>query len=206
MTINRITTSTKGAANAVKAGKIVAYPTETVYGLGALALEKATVEKVIALKQMTLMKPISLAVSNFSMLETVAFVEDVDLLHQLLPGPITVLLRKKDIVPDILTAGAPIVGIRFPSHKVARALIDSVGAPITSTSANVTSAPPAMSARDVNISVSCIIDGGTAILGPSTVVDLVNRVVVRRGAGYDFLLEKANIPCYGDKFDLYAFR
>ncbi len=195
MTLNRITTSTKVAANAIKAGKIVAYPTETVYGLGALALEKSTVEKVIALKQMTLTKPISLAVSNFSMLETVAFEEDVDLLHQLLPGPITVLLRKKDIVPDMLTAGAHLVGIRFPSHKVARALIDSVGAPITSTSANVTSAQPATSARDVNISVSCVIDGGKALLGPSTVVDLVNRVVVRRGAGYDFLLKKANILC-----------
>jgi L-threonylcarbamoyladenylate synthase len=195
VTLNRITTSTKVAANAIKAGKIVAYPTETVYGLGALALEKSTVEKVIALKQMTLVKPISLAVSNFSMLETVAFEEDVDLLHQLLPGPITVLLRKKDIVPDMLTAGAHLVGIRFPSHKVARALIDSVGAPITSTSANVTSAQPATSARDVNISVSCVIDGGKAILGPSTVVDLVNRVVVRRGAGYDFLLKKANILC-----------
>ncbi len=195
MTLNRITTSTKVAANAIKAGKIVAYPTETVYGLGALALEKSTVEKVIALKQMTLMKPISLAVSNFSMLETVAFEEDVDLLHQLLPGPITVLLRKKDIVPDMLTAGAHLVGIRFPSHKVARALIDSVGAPITSTSANVTSAQPATSARDVNISVSCVIDGGKALPGPSTVVDLVNRVVVRRGAGYDFLLKKANILC-----------
>jgi len=195
VTLNRITTSTKVAANAIKAGKIVAYPTETVYGLGALALEKSTVEKVIALKQMTLVKPISLAVSNFSMLETVAFEEDVDLLHQLLPGPITVLLRKKDIVPDMLTAGAHLVGIRFPSHKVARALIDSVGAPITSTSANVTSAQPATSARDVNISVSCVIDGGKALLGPSTVVDLVNRVVVRRGAGYDFLLKKANILC-----------
>jgi L-threonylcarbamoyladenylate synthase len=195
VTLNRITTSTKVAANAIKAGKIVAYPTETVYGLGALALEKSTVEKVIALKQMTLVKPISLAVSNFSMLETVAFEEDVDLLHQLLPGPITVLLRKKDIVPDMLTAGAHLVGIRFPSHKVARALIDSVGAPITSTSANVTSAQPATSARDVNISVSCVIDGGKAILGPSTVVDLFNSVVVRRGAGYDFLLKKANILC-----------
>lgn len=195
MTINRITRSIKGAADAVKAGGIVAYPTETVYGVGALALKKSTVEKVIALKQMASIKPISLAVSNFNMLEAVAFVEDVDLLNQLLPGPITVLLRKKDIVPDILTAGASLVGIRFPSHKVTRALIDSVGAPITSTSANVTSAQPAKSARDVKISVSCVLDGGKAILGPSTVVDLVNRVVVRRGAGYDIVVEKTNIVC-----------
>ncbi|MGZ8931758.1 MAG: L-threonylcarbamoyladenylate synthase [Halobacteriota archaeon] len=195
MTINRITRSIKGAADAVKAGGMVAYPTETVYGVGALALKKSTVEKVIALKQMASMKPISLAVSNFNMLETVAFIEDVDLLHQLLPGPITVLLRKKDIVPDILTAGTHLVGIRFPSHKVARALIDSVGAPITSTSANVTSAQPAKSARDVKIRVSCVLDGGKAILGPSTVVDLVNQVVVRRGAGYDIVVEKTNIVC-----------
>lgn len=195
MTINRITRSIKGAADAVKAGGMVAYPTETVYGVGALALKKSTVEKVIALKQMASMKPISLAVSNFNMLATVAFIEDVDLLHQLLPGPITVLLRKKDIVPDILTAGAHLVGIRFPSHKVARALIDSVGAPITSTSANVTSAQPAKSARDVKIRVSCVLDGGKAILGPSTVVDLVNQVVVRQGAGYDIVVEKTNIVC-----------
>jgi L-threonylcarbamoyladenylate synthase len=195
VTINRITRSIKGAANAVKFGGIIAYPTETVYGVGALALKKSTVEKVIALKQMTSIKPISLAVSNFSMLEAVAFVEDVDLLHQLLPGPITVLLRKKDIVPGILTAGANLVGIRFPSHKVARALIDSVGAPITSTSANVTSAQPATSARDVKISVSCVLDGGKAISGASTVVDLVNRVIVRRGAGYDIVVEKTNIVC-----------
>jgi L-threonylcarbamoyladenylate synthase len=205
VTINRIITSIKGAADAVKAGKIVAYPTETVYGLGALALEKSTVEKVIALKQMTFIKPISLAVSNFSMLETVAFIEDVDVLHQLLPGPITVLLRKTDLVPDILTAGANLVGIRFPSHEIARALIDSVGAPITSTSANITSAQPAQSARDVKINVSCVLDGGKAILGPSSVVDLVNRVVVRRGAGYDILLNK-NILCEDDMFDLHAGR
>ena len=196
MTISRITTSIEGAANAVRAGKIVAYPTETIYGVGALALKKSTVEKVIVLKQMaSLRKPISLAVSNFSMLEEVAFVEDADLLHNLLPGPITVLLRKKDVVPDILTAGADLVGIRFPSHKVARALIDSVGAPITSTSANVTSAQPATSAIEVKIRVSCVLDGGKAILGPSTVVDLVNRVVVRQGAGYDIVCEKAKILC-----------
>lgn len=195
VTISRITRNIKGAANAIKAGGMVAYPTETVYGIGALALKKSTVEKVIALKQMASMKPISLAVSNFNMLEAVAFVEDVDLLHQLLPGPITVLLRKKDIVPDVLTAGAKLVGIRFPSHAVARALIDSVGAPITSTSANVTRAQPAKSARDVTIRVSCVLDGGKAILGPSTVVDLVNRVVVRRGAGDDIVVEKTNIVC-----------
>lgn len=194
MPIIRIAKSIQGAANAIRAGGIVAYPTETVYGVGALALRESTVKKVIALKQMASPKPISLAVSKFGMIEAVAYVEDVDLLHQLLPGPITVLLRKKDIVPGILTAGADLVGIRFPSHKVARALIDSVGAPITSTSANVTGAQPAMRSKDVSIRVGCVLEGGEATLGPSTVVDLVNRVVVRRGAGYDTVFERTEIP------------
>jgi L-threonylcarbamoyladenylate synthase len=190
----RITRSIKGAANAIRAGGIVAYPTDTVYGLGALALEESTVRKVIALKQATSSKPISLAVSEFGMIKAVAYVEDVNLLHQLLPGPVTVLLRKKDIVPGVLTAGTNLVGIRFPSHKVARALIDYVGAPITSTSANVTGAQPAMCAKDVSIRVGCVLEGGQVTLGPSTVVDLVNRVVLRRGAGYDTVCEMTEIP------------
>jgi len=179
MAIIKVTRSVQGAANAIKAGKVVAYPTETVYGVGALALQESTVRRVIALKQMASSKPISLAVSRFDMIETVAQVNDAALLQTLLPGPITVLLRKKDVVPDILTAGTNLVGIRFPSHIVTRALIDSVGAPITSTSANVTGAPPAMCAEDVMIGVDCVLQGGKATLGPSTVVDLVNYVVVR---------------------------
>jgi L-threonylcarbamoyladenylate synthase len=188
-----ITRSIRSAANVIRADGVVAYPTETVYGVGALALKESAVRKVIALKQMVSAKPISLAVSQFSMIKLVAFVEDFDLLHQLLPGPITVLLRKKEIVPGILTAGTNLVGIRFPSHKVARALIDSVGAPITSTSANVTGEQPPKCAKDVHIDVDCVLEGGQATLGPSTVVDLVNRVVVRRGAGYDIVFEKTEI-------------
>ena len=193
MAIIKVTRSVQGAANAIKARKVVAYPTETVYGVGALALQESTVRKVIALKRMALVKPISLAVSRFDMIEAVAHIDDAPLLQTLLPGPVTVLLRKKDVVPDVLTAGANLVGIRFPSHVVTRALIDAVGAPITSTSANVTGAPPAMCAEDVKIGVDCVLQGGKATLGPSTVVDLVNYVVVRRGAGFDTLYERTGI-------------
>jgi len=190
--IIKVTRSVQGAANAIKARRVVAYPTETVYGVGALALQESTVRKVIALKRMA-SKPISLAVSRFDMIEAVAHIDDAPLLQTLLPGPVTVLLRKKDVVPDVLTAGANLVGIRFPSHVVTRALIDSVGAPITSTSANVTGAPPAMCAEEVKIGVDCVLQGGKATLGPSTVVDLVNYVVVRRGAGFDTLYERTGI-------------
>ena len=67
------------------------------------------------------------------------------------------LLRKRRIVPDLLTAGTNLVGIRFPSHTIARALIDAVGPPITATSANVTGAQPAMRAEDVDIGVDCVL-------------------------------------------------
>jgi L-threonylcarbamoyladenylate synthase len=189
MAVNRITARIENAADVIRVGGIVAYPTETVYGIGALALEESPVRKVIALKQMAL-KPISLAVSNFEMLRAVAHAQHIDLLHQLLPGPVTVLLQKKNVVPDLLTAGSSLVGIRLPLHPVAKKLIDFVGSPITSTSANLTGAKPAVRPEHVDIDVDCILDGGEATLGPSTVVDLVNCKVVRRGAEYESVLDK----------------
>jgi L-threonylcarbamoyladenylate synthase len=189
MAVIRVTPRVEDAAHVIRTGGIVAYPTETVYGVGALALQESSVRKVIALKQMAL-KPISLAVSNFEMLSAVADAQYIDLLNQLLPGPVTVLLQKKSVVPDLLTAGSNLVGIRLPLHPVAKELIDFVGAPITSTSANVTGAEPALRAEDVSIDVDCILEGGEATLGPSTVVDLVNCKVVRRGAEYKSVLDK----------------
>lgn len=186
------TRDVRSAAAVIKAGGVVAYPTETVYGIGALALHESAVHKVIALKKMTL-KPISLAVSSFDMIDAVAHVEDADLLRRLLPGPVTVLLRKRHNVPDILTAGSPLVGIRYPSHPLACALVQLVEAPITSTSANVTRGQPAMRAEDITIDVDYVLHGEGVCLGPSTVVDLIDRVVVRKGAGYDAVLETMGV-------------
>ncbi len=182
----RLITNVKSAAAAVRAGGIVVYPTETVYGIGALALNERAVRKVIALKNMP-SKPISVAVSSLEMVDTVAYRRDDDLLRRLLPGPFTVLLPKKDTVPPILTAGSACVGIRYPAHDVACQLIDEVGEPITSTSANLTGDPPAMRAEDVTLNVDCVLEGGTASFGPSTVVDLVHHAVIRRGAAYEYI-------------------
>ncbi|MGZ4933172.1 MAG: L-threonylcarbamoyladenylate synthase [Halobacteriota archaeon] len=187
----RLTNNVQSAAAAIRAGGVVVYPTETVYGIGALALNEKTVRKVVALKKMPL-KPISMAVSSLEMIDTVAYVHDVDLLHKLLPGPFTVLLPKKDIVPRTLTAGSACVGIRYPAHDVACQLIDAVGEPITSTSANLTADPPATRAEDVILSVDCVLEADTASFGPSTVVDLVNYTVIRRGAGYEYV-ERADL-------------
>ncbi len=182
----RLTRNVKRAAAAIRTGRVIAYPTETVYGVGALALSEKTVRKVIALKERP-SRPISIAVSSFDMIDAVAYVCDDTLLRKLLPGPYTVLLPKKDIIPPILTADSSRVGIRYPAHNIACELIDAVGHPITSTSANLTGAPPATRADDVTLDVACVLDGGTASLGPSTVLDLVNHTVIRRGAGYDYV-------------------
>ncbi len=174
------------AAAAIRARGVIAYPTETVYGVGALALNETAVKKVITLKKMSL-KPISMAVSSFEMIDTVAYVRDADLLRALLPGPFTVLLPKREVVPHILTAGSACVGIRYPAHDIACQLINEVGEPITSTSANITGDPPATRSEDITLNVECVLEGGTASFGPSTVVDLVNHTVIRRGAGYDYV-------------------
>lgn len=182
----RLTNSVESAASTIRGGGIVAYPTETVYGVGALALKEKTVQKVIALKKMP-SKPISIAVSSLEMINTVAYVYDDELLRKLLPGPFTVLLPKRAIVPQILTAGSIYVGVRLPAHEMARQLINEVGEPITSTSANLSGNPPATHAEDVALDVDCVLEGGTAPFGPSTVVDLTDHTVIRKGAGYEYI-------------------
>jgi len=177
------------AARYVVGGGVIVYPTETVYGLGANALDEQAVMRVFQIKKRPLSKPLFLAVSNFEMLMNVAEVsqDDLELLKQLLPGPVSVLVRKKDIVPDILTAGSPLVGIRYPDHETALRIIDMAG-PITSTSANRTGSPPPTSADQVSSEiqdrVDAVVDGGKCRYGQSsTLLDLQKREIIRPGAG-----------------------
>lgn len=179
------------AARFVIGGGVIVYPTETVYGLGANALDEQAVMRVFQIKKRPLSMPIFLAVSNFDMLRNVAEVtkEDMDLLEQLLPGPVSVLMRRKSIVPDILTAGSPFVGIRYPDHELALRIIDLAG-PITSTSANRTGSPAPTSlasvSREIEDRVDTVVDGGKCSYGePSTLLDLAKREIIRPGAGLE---------------------
>jgi len=181
------------AARFIIGGGAIVYPTETVYGLGANALDEQAVMRVFLIKKRPLSRPISLAVSSLEMLRNVAEVrdEDMGILEELLPGPVSILLRKKSIVPDILTAGSPLVSIRFPDHESALRIIDIAG-PITSTSANRTgqSAPVSAKevAREIEDRVDLVVDGGKCrYCQPSTLLDLEKREIIRPGAG----LEKA---------------
>ncbi len=182
---------TENASRIIIGGGVVVYPTETIYGLGANALDDQAIMRVFQIKRRPLIKPIFMAISSLQMLQKVATISEEDLLilERLLPGPVSVLVKKRSLVPDILTAGSPMVGIRFPDHETALQIIDKAG-PITSTSANRTGAPPPISASDISNDIAervdAIIDGGRCKYGqPSTLLDLANRKIMREGAGLD---------------------
>ena len=164
------------AVEVLERGGVVVYPTETVYGLGADALSERAVRRVFELKGRAFKKPISVAVSSFEMLESVAIVESAEveeILNALLPGPVTVLLPRKAVLPEILTAGSPLVGVRMPEHEIALRLITAFGRPLTATSANISGKKPPASFEDVEIEADFKLNGGRCPYGePSTVVCL----------------------------------
>ena len=135
--------------------------------------------------------PISLAVSSFEMLHEVAHVEQsyMGIITRLLPGPVTILLRKKPVVPDVLTAHSQVVGIRFPENPIATRIISETG-PITATSANLTGEKPPVCVEEVKIKADVIINGGKCKYGiPSTIVDMTRGMkILREGANYDRIL------------------
>jgi L-threonylcarbamoyladenylate synthase len=183
------------AAQIITGGGVVIYPTETVYGLGASVLDEKAIFRVFQIKRRPLSMPITLAVSSLKMLEEVAEIEkqDLRLLKRLLPGPVTVLVRKKQEIPNVLTGGSPLVGIRFPDHEMALRIIDIAG-PITSTSANISGQPAPASidqiSQEILESVDLAVDGGRCQYAePSTLLDLASRKVVRKGAGLKRVLE-----------------
>ena len=179
------------AAKLVKDGGVVICPTETVYGICANALSEPAVQRVFEIKGRGESAPISIAVSGYEMIEDVAICDPgtMDLIQKLLPGPVTVILQKKPVIPNILTAGSDRVGIRYPDHEMTLRLIDLAETPITSTSANRTGEPPAREVSEIDRgvldSVDHVIDGGRCRYGvSSTVVDLVEMRVLRKGSGY----------------------
>jgi L-threonylcarbamoyladenylate synthase len=173
------------AADIVRNGGIIAYPTETVYGIGVLATDARAIKRVFEVKRRPESMPLSIAVSSMEMLRDVAEVEHRKFIEEFLPGPVTVILRKKPVLPDALTAGSAYVGIRFPDHAIALDLISRTG-PIVSTSANLHGEPDPVTADEVSVDVDYLVDGGRAkYAGSSTIVDLHEYKIIRKGAMYD---------------------
>lgn len=179
------------AAKLIKKGGVIVYPTETVYGLGALAFREDAVRRIYDLKRRTQTKPISIAVSSIEMIHRIAKLDEksLDFIRRFLPGPVTVLLQKKEVVPDFLTAGERLIGVRYPKHDISLKLIGLVGEPITSTSANISGEPPPRSPEEVRVEADYLLDGGPCTYGePSTIVDLADWRIVRKGARWEEIL------------------
>ena len=179
-------------AKIIKEGGIVIFPTETVYGIGTNGLDKEAIKRLYEVKQRPLNKPISLLVSNIKMVEQVAkniSKLEYKIMQNFFPGPLTIILEKKDIVPDILTANTNTVGIRMPSGEIARKLIEYAGVPIATPSANISGKPSGTNIKDIQKDfagkVDCFIDNGESKLGiPSTIIRVINDEVhiLRQGS------------------------
>jgi L-threonylcarbamoyladenylate synthase len=167
------------AAGILRAGGLVALPTETVYGLGANALDQTAVKRIFAAKQRPEWDPIIVHVASAAMLDDL--IAEVPAAGRLLmetfwPGPLTLLLPRAAAVPDVVTAGRPLVGVRMPSHPVALELIRRAGVPIAAPSANlfahVSPTTAAHVLEDLDGRIDAVLDGGPTAHGvESTVLD-----------------------------------
>lgn len=178
------------AAEDIAAGKLVVYPTETVYGIGADIYNEAAVKNLYIAKKRPFDMPLSVAVSDLKMLEKVAVLNEnaEKLAKAFLPGPLTIIVKKQPSVPDIVTSSSQKVGIRIPDNRFALELIKRTG-PIITTSANLHSHPDAVNVNaaieDFGSVVDTYIDAGACNLGkPSTIVWLMDDQVeiIRQGA------------------------
>ena len=167
------------AAEILRSGGTVAFPTETVYGLGANALDPNAVASIFAAKARPSWDPVIVHVSDRAMLDRVAIVPPAAerLISAFWPGPLTLLLPRTSQVPDNVTAGRPLVGVRMPAHPIALALIEAAGIPIAAPSANrfghTSPTTAAHVLHDLDHRIDAILDGGPTTVGlESTVIGL----------------------------------
>lgn len=173
------------AAALIRAGKLVAFPTETVYGLGANALDPAAVERIFAAKGRPKTSPLIVHVDSIEMARGLAAgwpAAAETLARRYWPGPLTLVLPKRDTVPDIVTAGLPTVGLRMPAHPLALELIRAAGVPIAGPSANrFTELSPTAASHVAETLADYVLDGGPARVGiESTVLSLVGESTLLR--------------------------
>lgn len=186
-----LTNSVSKASSFIKKGEITAFPTETVYGLGANAYDEKAVRKIFKAKGRPADNPLIVHISAKKDIEILA--EEIPesakkIIKKFFPGPITVIFKKNEIIPDSVTAGLDTIAIRMPSSKIARALIKASGVPIAAPSANLSGSPSPTSflhvLEDFKGKIPCVLKGPKAKYGlESTVVDCTGKIplVLRPG-------------------------
>ena len=172
-------------AKYLKNGEVVGIPTETVYGLAANALDENAVHKIFQAKGRPSDNPLIVHISSIDMIdELVTEIPELakKCCEKFWPGPLTMIMKKSDKIPSVTSGGLDTVGIRMPSHKTARAIIDACGFPLAAPSANLSGSPSPTTAKhvfdDMNGRIPCIIDGGFSAVGvESTVISFEDDAI-----------------------------
>jgi L-threonylcarbamoyladenylate synthase len=191
------------AAGLLRAGGTVAFPTETVYGLGANALDPAAVARIFAAKQRPAWDPLIVHLASAAHLAEVTEIDPVlqsrinTLAEAFWPGPLTLLLPRASHIPDSVTAGRPLIGVRVPAHPVALELLRLTQLPIAAPSANsfghTSPTTAAHVLADLDDRIDAVLDGGATAVGvESTVLDPQRMIVYRPGA---VTLEQIEAAC-----------
>ncbi len=186
------------AAEILRRGGLVAFPTETVYGLGASALDADAVSRVFVAKGRPQDNPLIVHLADVADLDR--YVTDVPpraraLMEKLCPTSMTVILKKKDCIPSVVSAGLDTIGVRIPNHDITRAIIRKAGVPVVGPSGNLSGKPSPTTAEhvyhDMNGRIDMIVDGGPCQVGlESTVIDFSGEypTILRPGKlGVEFL-------------------
>lgn len=178
------------AAQLLVDGEVVAVPTETVYGLAANALKADAVTKIFEAKNRPFFNPLIVHLHCINQIEEYAELDKLSLsiAHQFMPGPLTLLLRKKDIIPDIVTAGSNKVAVRIPNHTTLFSLLKKLNFPLAAPSANafgyVSPVTAAHVLQGLNNKIPYILDGGNSEVGlESTIIEVENDTIILHRAG-----------------------
>ncbi|KYK23117.1 hypothetical protein AYK24_01505 [Thermoplasmatales archaeon SG8-52-4] len=178
------------AVEALKNGKIIVYPTDTLYGLGADIYNKNAVRRIFEIKKRPLDMPLSVAVSDFSELEKIAYTNEKirHIVKSFLPGKLTLILKKKSCVPDIITGGISKIAVRIPDCDITLKLLSNFG-PVTATSANIHGLKTPGIISDIRMQfkdsdIGMYIDVGKLFGQPSTIIDVTGKQIkiLREGA------------------------
>lgn len=188
----KLTDSVNEAAQFIKSGEVVAFPTETVYGLGANVFDEAAIQKIFRAKGRPSDNPLIAHIGNLAELELLARhipLAAKKFIEHFFPGPLTLVLPKKNAVPAIATAGLETIGIRMPRHPIALRFLQACGVPLVAPSANLSGRPSPTTWQavqaDLEGRIACILKGDQTEVGlESTVVDCASEmpIVLRAGA------------------------
>ena len=178
----------------LKAGKLIIYPTDTVYGVGGIIESEETIENIYKAKERNFKSPLIVLVSDMEKIEKIAYINEKNrekiekLIKRFWPGGLTIILKRKDNVPDIMVSGGATVGVRMPEHEIALNIISRAGGMLPTTSANISGEATPKSyaelSEEFKSRVDIIVDGEECPIGSaSTIIDMSDEPkILRLGA------------------------